>query len=295
MVPRLLQEWTFERLKHLLENRYLEPESFDYKSRLPNPKDGEGKKRLRDACAAFANSSGGFLVFGIEDDKQLPAEQRLVGIPDTIDFPAQFGSFPAQCNPSVRWDFLNPPPRLANGNVIQVVWFPTSWNRPHSVGRPEEGFRFPKRTNKGTEYMSFEEVRMAFLGLYEKRLKLQLLQAELANIIADAKALIIAPEQAHTTISVVSFRLDMLESVLVDTFTILADQTDLIQLLNGIRSRARNVNNKLAMFLPTVHQPLTHAEERNREHNEWLRNNVPAIQELAEQALKHLTRFLAAS
>jgi hypothetical protein len=166
VVPRSLNDWSLDSLKHLLDNRYLEPESFDYKSGLPNPKDEEGKKRLREACAAFANSSGGFLVFGVADDRRLPTEHRLIGLPSSIDFPVQFGSYPGQCNPTVRWEFKNPPIRLTNGNLVHVVWFHKSWNAPHSVGKADEGLRFPKRTNKGTEFLSYEEVRMTFLGYY---------------------------------------------------------------------------------------------------------------------------------
>jgi hypothetical protein len=295
VVPRTVNEWTLESLKHLLEQRYFEPEAFDYKSMLPHSRDDDGKGRLRDACAAFANSAGGFLIFGIADDVRLPPDQRLVGLAPTVDFPVQFGSFPAQVTPSVRWEFRNPAIRLANGSFVHVVWFPRSWNRPHAVGRPEEGLLFPKRTNKGTEFMSYEEVRMNFLGYYEKRLKLQLLQAELQNIMADAQSLVIAPEVAGTQISTTSFRLELLESVLVDTFTILADQTNLLRLLNTIRSTARNVNNKLAMYYPTTGLPITNQEQRCREHNEWLRATIAPITPAARDAMQELQRFLASA
>jgi hypothetical protein len=295
VVPRSLNEWTLESLRLLIDNRYLEPESFDYKLRLPDARDDNGKRRLRDACAAFANSSGGFLVFGVEDDLRLPTVQRLVGLPTSPDFPAQFGSFPTQCNPSVRWEFKNPPISLPNGNWIHVIWFPKSWNAAHSVGKSEEGLLFPKRTNKGTEFMSYEEVRMALLGYYEKRLKLQLLEAELQNILADANALVIAPEHAHQGFSTASFRLEVLESVLVDTFTILAERSDLLKSLHAIRRTAKHVNNKLALFYPVAQLSFTNSEERIRNHNEWLRVNIPPIIKSAEDALRELTEFLAAS
>jgi hypothetical protein len=295
VIPRTLNEWTLDSLKYLLNNRYLEPESFDYKSRLPDSRDEDGKKRLRDACAAFANSSGGFLVFGVADDARLPADHRLVGLPISLDFPVHFGNYPSQCNPTVRWEFKNPPIRLSTGNLVHVVWFRKSWNAPHSAGKSEEGLLFPKRTNKGTEYMSYEEVRMTFLGYYEKRLKLQLLQAELQNILADASALMVAPEQSHQSISTASFRLEVLESILVDTFTILAEQTDLLKSLHAIRTTAKHVNNKLALFYPTANLPFDNNEQRLRNHNEWLRVNVPPIVKSAEDALRQLTQFLATS
>lgn len=295
MIPLRLDSWTLDSLKHLLDNRYFEPESFDYKSRVPDPKDDQGKRRLRDACAAFANSSGGFLVFGVADDTRLPTQDRLIGLPTSLDFPVQFGGFPGQCHPTVRWEFKNPPILLPGGNLIHVVWLQKSWNAPHSVGKPEEGLLFPKRTNKGTEYMNYDEVRMNFLGYYEKRLKLQLLQAELQNIIADSHALMIAPDKADEHISTASFRLEVLESIFVDTFTILADQGDLLKSLHAIRMTAKHVNNKLAMFYPTAGLAFIDAKQRMREHNEWLRANVPPMLTAAENALQQLTQFLAKS
>jgi hypothetical protein len=293
VVPTSLPDWSLETLRRLLDGRYLEPESFDYKSRLPDSRDEQGKRRLREACPAFANSSGGFLVFGIADEARLPTDQRLVGLPPTLDFPVQFGEYPRQCNPTVRWEFLNPPIRLAGGNLVHVVYLPKSWNAPHSVGKPEEGLLFPKRTNRGTEYMNHEEVRMTFLGYYEKRLKLQLLQAELQNILADAKALPISGDQAQHQISTASFRLEVLESVLVDSFTILADQADLLKSLHAIRTSARHVNNKLAMVWPTVGLQTSSPGLRIQEHNAWVSENVKPVIQAAQQALDLLAQFLA--
>ncbi len=136
---------------------------------------------------------------------------------------------------------------------------------------------------------------MTFLGYYEKRLKLQLLQAELQNILADANALLVAPAQAHQTISTASFRLEVLESVLVDTFTILAERTDLLKSLQAVRTTGRHVNNKLAMFYSSAHLPFDNNEQRFRNHNEWLRGNIPLIINSAENALRQLNEFLASS
>jgi hypothetical protein len=61
--------------------------------------------------AAFANSTGGFLVLGVKDDKGLPAADRIVGLPATYDFPEHFGNYPSACEPSVEWAFKNDPPR----------------------------------------------------------------------------------------------------------------------------------------------------------------------------------------
>ena len=86
----------------------MEQETFDYKKMLPHSKDDGGKKRLRKDCCAFANSAGGFLIFGVHDDVTSLVDDRLLGFDPQFDFPVHFGNFPSECKPSVRWEIKNP-------------------------------------------------------------------------------------------------------------------------------------------------------------------------------------------
>ena len=158
MVPTALEDWTLDALRKLLASGAFERDSFDFKWQLPHPKAKVDKKGLSTDCAAFANASGGFLVFGVKDDRTLSPDERLVGV-DAEDFPAQFGNFPNECSPTVDWDFKTGGVALPRGKLIHVVQIPKSWKAPHSV-EPERGtFRFPKRTNKGTEYQACKRGR----------------------------------------------------------------------------------------------------------------------------------------
>jgi predicted HTH transcriptional regulator len=105
VLPKQLLDWTVQVVIDLLQTGMFESESFDYKEALPHSKDETGKDRLRRACCAFANSDGGFLVFGISDDKTEPPENRLVGLDKSHDFPEQFGNYPRSCSPSIYLDF----------------------------------------------------------------------------------------------------------------------------------------------------------------------------------------------
>src|SRR5258708_563509 len=146
------------------------------------PRDEIGKGRRRRDVAAFANSSGGFVVFGVKDDKGLPAIDRIVGLPATQDFPEHFGNFPSSCEPSVEWTFKNNPPLALNPErVIHVVHIPASSRRPHGVFE-DHRWSFCKRTNKGTEAMSHGELRSTFATTREKSAKLQMLVSEIQHI-----------------------------------------------------------------------------------------------------------------
>jgi hypothetical protein len=294
VIPRSLNEWTLDSLKRLLDSRSLEAESFDYKSMIPHPNDNDGKRRLRDACAAFANSAGGFLVFGVADDARLSTDQRLAGIASGIDFPVQFGNFPSQSNPTVRWEFLNPPLRLPCGNLVHVVWFPKSWNSPHSVGKPEEGLLFPKRTNKGTEYMSYEEVRMHFLTYYEKRLRLQLLDAELLALQDSAKrACIVEAEKIDSTYSLITFEMGTIETVVADTYTLTAGHTEFLATLKELRQAVVVANNKARIFFSTATLAFSDKAKMIREHNGFMAGACGRIEELAQRARVLLQPLLA--
>ena len=165
---------------------------------LPHSSDEGAKVRLRATCCAFANGGGGFLVFGIHDDRSRTREDRIVGLDHALDFPARFGEYPKSCSPSVHWTFLNPPLVLNSGAILHVVQIQQSWKAPHGVGTSDQGWRFMKRGNEG---MSMEEIRSTFLGFYEKRLRLQLLEAELATVQEVAKGAFVAEAErmdSHT-------------------------------------------------------------------------------------------------
>ena len=253
MMPKSLTEWSIPTITNLLIQGYYETEFFDFKEMLPHSKNEADKTRLYKSCCAFANSSGGFLIFGVKDNRSLSPKDRLVGIDQTLDLPELFGSYPKNCNPSITWNFLNPPLQLDNGNVIHIFEIPGSWNAPHCIevagSKGSDLLRcFTKRTHKGNEDMSYEEIRMAFLQYYEKRLKLQLLQAELQNTRKHAEELIISPPLNQAKITLGEFGLTVIETVLADTYTILAGQQELLELLGEIRNRCRVVNDMLRIF-----------------------------------------------
>jgi hypothetical protein len=61
MIPETLEGWTLSRLRKLLASGAFENDRLEWKEQLP--RDDVGKQRVRLAMAAFANASGGFLLF----------------------------------------------------------------------------------------------------------------------------------------------------------------------------------------------------------------------------------------
>ncbi len=293
MTPPPLPQWTVEYVVGLVERDFFETDTFDFKERLPDTRDIEAKDRLVKTCAAFGNGAGGFLIFGVGDDRTVPPAQRLVGLEPHFDFPQRFGSFPRQCFPSVEWDFKNPALALESGQVLHIVYIPRSWKAPHACGRAEAGWVFPKRTNQGNDFMSYSEVQSMFLGYYEKRLKLQLLRAELEQIAADARHMIIPPDRNDgTTYNLRTIELRVLETVLSDTYAITHSSPELLGAIAELRSTARMINNKVEAFRFEVALPTTNRREVVIYHNDFIRPPCERVVELVRAALPMLDEIL---
>ena len=298
MVPEALEAWNIKTLTDLLTKGYFESEDFDFKECLPRNNDGDGKNRLVKTCCAFANSGGGFLIFGVSDNTSIPAQHRLVGIDSNVDFPEHFGIFPQKCMPNVQWDFKNPPISLENGNVIHVIYIPQSWNAPHSFEKSDNSRYFVKRTNKGNEPMSYEEIRMAFLQYYEKRMKLQLLLAELRNIKnhAENDLIITGGWDVKIRYGMGEFGLSVIETVLADTYTIIAEHQDLLEAITEIRNRCRIVNDLLRIFYrnATVGWARSNVkpDDEIEKHNYNVESECRIIIYTCNRALSHLENIM---
>jgi hypothetical protein len=141
--------------------------------------------------------------------------------------------------------------------------------------------------------MNYEEVKMAFLGYYEKRLKLQLLAAELQNIIGDAQTMLIPSHEWESKYPTNSFSLNVIETILVDTYTIVAEQPDLVEAIMRVRNPARSINNLLANMRADLLVSKSDSNARARSYNEALHQRCPLVIKDAQQALEILQKLLA--
>lgn len=179
MVPESLGGWSLASIRQLVAAGVFESRRFDFKEMLP--RDDAGKVRLRKTFAAFANAEGGFLVVGVKDDKGLAASDRIVGVDSTLDFPELLGAQASQCTPAVQWTLRNPPDHLDGGRVVHVVEIHEAKTKPHGLFDGERWI-FPKRTERGNEAMSYEEIRGAFRDQHLVMASLKVLQKESTRI-----------------------------------------------------------------------------------------------------------------
>ena len=290
MIPIKLEHWSIETIEQIIEKGFFETDQFDLKETLPHPNDQKSKTRLSKSCCAFSNGRGGFLIFGIKDDKGLKKNERLVGMDSKIDFPEHFGNYPRKASGTIDWDFMNPGIKLENGDLIHIVRIHSSRFGPQAL-EVDENWVFYKRTNKGNEPMSYQEIKNDFLNVYEKRLKLNLLETELLEIIEKANGMVIQTDKIDSTHTLLSFDLSILNSVLLDTYTVLIEEPTLISNLKKLKSECDIIQTKTKIFWGGLNIPMTNKREIVKSHNEYINTRIPNVVHIAAQCQSLLERI----
>jgi len=245
MIPLKLDDWSVDAVTDLVTQGYQETDRFDFKSRLGS-KDPKEKSRLPKTCAAFANSMGGFLVFGVEDGGS-GFTDRLVGLNRNYDFGRDFGNHPQLCSPSVVWEPVSPPLELPSGNRIHVVHVPKSWAGPHAVKDGAGGWIFPKRTNRGNEDMDYSEIRSAFIRMEEKQARLRLMEAEFRRLEMDTSARLFPEDRNGMVIHGPLLSISLIETLIADVYPLFSSNRDIVSALEDIRWKAHSINRQAAI------------------------------------------------
>lgn len=255
MRPKNLQEWTLDFIIDLLRRGYNEDVWFDFKETLPNSKDEKAKDRLRRAVASFANNEGGFIIFGISDNKEQKPEDRLFGVSPKEDYPVLFGNLLDVIIPRPDFNFKNPPITLPSGKLIHICEILESMDKPVSVETAEGLFIFPMRTPKGATPMRYDEIKQNFLGYAHMRDKLLLLNEELKRIIMELKIYEGANNlSASGRTSGHTIENETLSLCVSSSYGLLKKNPALINKLNDIKTRISLINGvvkyNLSFFIP---------------------------------------------
>lgn len=148
-------------LQTLVANEVLENKSLEYKQALAGNSDADKKEFLADV-SAFANSGGGDLIFGIEENAGIPT--NVCGLTG-IDVDAEKLRLENIINSGVR-------PRipgisitdvsLSSGATVIIIRIPRSWASPHMVTFKNHA-KFYSRHSSGKYQLDVDELKAAFL------------------------------------------------------------------------------------------------------------------------------------
>lgn len=160
MLSKSIRDLTEEDLRQLIDSQVQESKTLEYKRQLPDRLDA-GKVKFLRTLAAFANTDGGDVLFGMEAEDGLP--KRLVGLqmasPDeTLLWMESVAA--AAVEPritGIQYQFV----QLATGGSALVIRVPRSWALPHRVSVGSHA-HFYGRNSAGTYQLDVAELRRAF-------------------------------------------------------------------------------------------------------------------------------------
>jgi hypothetical protein len=277
LIPKKLEEWTYERIKVLVDNNVNESDIHDFKTDMP---EGDG---LTVDCCAFANTKGGFIVLGIRPkDMQI----EIKGIENSSELRHRFGQ---KINAIPTTDFGLPKIINIPGSqkVLVIFYIPISPERPH-IPTPVGKRVFWKRTNTGNEQMTYDEIRMNFQNYEERREKLKLLYLELLSNKQQLESMKVSEDSIEGSYSLVSLDSTIIDTLLSDVYSIIAKNSNLVNSLMDLRFEIRIINNKVKVYYTEISTPRTDLGKITRRHNEFINSKIEKLVPLFQATLSTL-------
>ena len=158
MLLKPLENISEDDVQGLISNAISEGRTIDYKREMPSGTDAAKKEYLADV-SSFANTSGGDLIFGIEEAQGVPTE--IVGMASTdldLEIRRLDGITASGLDPRIRYHT-----RIVDcsGKRVLIVRVERSWIGPHRVifGGHD---KFYARNSAGKYPLDVDELRAAF-------------------------------------------------------------------------------------------------------------------------------------
>jgi hypothetical protein len=167
MLPVDIDEVGPEHIAALVSERVAERKILEYKERLPDGSDSAKKEFLADVCS-FANSSGGDVIFGVQDQRD--ANGRATGVPEAavglsgVNIGAERERLEAMIRDGIKPRIPSIQTRKIEGQGTGptiILRIGRSWIRPHMVTYGGTS-RFYSRHSTGKYQLDVQEIGQAF-------------------------------------------------------------------------------------------------------------------------------------
>jgi len=244
-VPATLEEWSYDTVTQLAKIGRCEGERHDFKLNLPDadnltlPRSAAHSQTLRgdSSSSALRTVQATSLSKASTPDSEIAKKfaDKLHAVPSV--------------------EFLGPRDISVPGTskVIYVFHIPRNEQRPQ-IPQSLDKRVFWKRTPGGCEQMSYDEIQEQFLRYEERRDKLKLLFIELLLNRENLQQMSAITEAQYSLLTLDSSVLDRL---LVDTYSVVQEEGQLIRILLTLRTQIRVTNAKTQIFFSQMAHPLT--------------------------------------
>ncbi|MDX2974573.1 AlbA family DNA-binding domain-containing protein [Kribbella solani] len=149
-----------EQIQSLVTNEVAEEFDLDFKRELYGNKDAD-RKALAGDVAALANTAGGVIILGVEENDQAVAV-RADGVDLSDAEERRMRQIIASSTaPVPTFDIIKVPGEGVSSRGFYAIAVPRSIRAPHGV-IVNDGYRFPKRNGSTTRYISESEIADAY-------------------------------------------------------------------------------------------------------------------------------------
>ncbi|MDO8716544.1 MAG: ATP-binding protein [Dehalococcoidales bacterium] len=160
MINKDIDQITEEDIQALKDNSVSESKTIEYKQQLPGNSDLDKQEFLAD-ISAFANASGGDLIFGVTEDAGIPISVEGLAV-DNIDREKLRIENIVRDGIQPRISGINIKAiSLSKSGIILLIRVPKSWNSPHRVVFKGHD-KFYSRNSSGKYPMDVTELRIDF-------------------------------------------------------------------------------------------------------------------------------------
>lgn len=291
IVPSRLEEWSYEVVCELVNRSLGETYTYDFKAVLSDSKpEGLSKVNygIRKTTAAFANTVGGFIIFGVLDEKSgVRGTERIRGIEQRPELSKEFADKTKAIQPTVHFDASNImiPDR---DDILWIVYIPLSPLRPHSFLEKEQ-WHFWKRGRGGNLAMTYEEMREQFLGTEERRRKLQLFYFEARRMRENLKHTYMSGALRTKEIGYMTIEANVLESLLPDIHPLIHENFNLLNAIGEVR-KAINIMQLRTRKFTALEGGQGATEYEYEKHNQDMQSNAQFLEERLNTVIAELEK-----
>lgn len=155
-----IEDIVLKDIEELISQEYVEDKFLEYKGEMDK---GE-KDRILNAVCGFSNADGGLFIYGLKEEKGVPAEIDGISLGDKSWDDKKRGilsSIENSIEPKVYVEIDNI--ELENGKILIVIKIPKSWSAPHCIKRNNGKNRsFYIRRDGSTNPMTYQEIETMF-------------------------------------------------------------------------------------------------------------------------------------
>jgi len=287
-----LSEWSEEWFKEILDNDQGEELFFDFKEGI-NSQDPKHNHNIRKAVTSFANTLGGFIIFGIKDKASVSGWARLSGIADTTNFSKELTNkiSGGKVVPHVFFDG----PRIIsvqyNGSAynVLVIKIASSELKPHAIISDSDGLlEFWMRGSATAMAATYPYLTKMIEESSDLRNLLAALYLDSEYIDSFSKKMIIPEKDRETAIPVVRINALVNSEQSSQIITKIPTDIPLINLIWQLREQIEVVNSFRDMMIARRPLPLSNGKQENKNDNDQVAALVPKVKEITTKIRKHL-------